>query len=40
MVSNNSMLQRPKFNSNSQPFYVLADPETEKPLTASQGANL
>lgn len=34
----NSDLQAGKFNSNSQPFYVLMDPRTEKPLLAPQGA--
>lgn len=35
----NSELQASRFNSNSQPFYVLMDPTTEKPLVEPQGAN-
>jgi len=34
-----SYLQTSKFVSNSQPFYVLLDPATEKPLIAPQGAD-
>jgi thiol:disulfide interchange protein DsbD len=34
-----SDLQARKFQSNSQPFYVLLDPETESPLTTPQGAD-
>ncbi len=34
-----SDLQASKFNSNSQPFYVLIDPKTEKLLATPQGAN-
>ncbi|WP_112568139.1 protein-disulfide reductase DsbD family protein [Mucilaginibacter rubeus] len=33
-----SYLQTSKFVSNSQPFYVLLDPDTQKPLVAPQGA--
>jgi thiol:disulfide interchange protein len=36
--SQNSRLQEVKFNSNSQPFYVLENPDTEKPLLAPEGA--
>jgi thiol:disulfide interchange protein DsbD len=35
----NSLLQTSRFNSNSQPFYVLLDPTTEKPLVNPQGAD-
>jgi thiol:disulfide interchange protein len=34
-----SYLQTSKFQANSQPFYVLLDPETEQPLVAPQGAD-
>jgi thioredoxin-related protein len=34
-----SYLQTSKFEANSQPFYVLLDPETQQPLVAPQGAN-
>lgn len=34
-----SDLQASKFNSNSQPFYVLLDPKTESLLATPQGAN-
>ena len=34
-----SYLQTSKFLSNSQPFYVLLDPQTEQPLVTPQGAN-
>ncbi|MBS1524857.1 MAG: thioredoxin family protein [Bacteroidetes bacterium] len=34
----NSGLQAAKFNSNSQPDYVLLDPATQQPLVSSQGA--
>jgi thiol:disulfide interchange protein len=34
-----SNLQASKFQANSQPFYVLLDPETEKPLVKPQGAD-
>ena len=34
-----SYLQTSKFGANSQPFYVLLDPATEKPLVAPQGAD-
>ena len=34
-----SYLQTSKFESNSQPFYVLLDPETEQPLLSPQGAD-
>lgn len=34
-----SYLQTSRFEANSQPFYVLLDPETEQPLVAPQGAN-
>lgn len=34
-----SYLQTSKFGANSQPFYVLLDPATEKPLVTPQGAN-
>ncbi|SFH26620.1 protein-disulfide reductase DsbD family protein [Pedobacter insulae] len=34
-----SDLQASKFNSNSQPFYVLLDPKTEQLLATPQGAN-
>lgn len=34
-----SYLQTSKFVSNSQPFYVLLDPEKQAPLVAPQGAN-
>lgn len=34
-----SDLQASKFNSNSQPFYVLLDPRTEQPMVAPQGAD-
>ncbi|MFB0497493.1 thiol:disulfide interchange protein [Mucilaginibacter sp. OAE612] len=33
-----SYLQISKFVSNSQPFYVLLDPDTQEPLVAPQGA--
>ena len=35
----NSDIQASRFNSNSQPFYVLLDPATEQPLVDPQGAN-
>ena len=34
-----SYLQTSKFGANSQPFYVLLDPETEQPIVAPEGAN-
>ena len=34
-----SDFQASRFGSNSQPFYVLLDPETERVLTPPQGAN-
>jgi len=34
-----SYLQTSKFVSNSQPFYVLFDPEKQEPLVAPQGAD-
>jgi thiol:disulfide interchange protein len=34
-----SYLQTTKFISNSQPFYVLLDPEKQEPLVAPQGAD-
>ncbi len=34
----NSDIQASRFNSNSQPFYVLLDPATEEALVAPQGA--
>ena len=34
-----SYLQTSKFQANSQPFYVLLDPQTEQPLVAPEGAN-
>lgn len=34
-----SDLQASKFNSNSQPFYVLLDPVTAQPLVSPQGAD-
>jgi len=34
-----SYLQTSKFQANSQPFYVLLDPETQEPLVPPQGAN-
>lgn len=34
-----SYLQTSKFISNSQPFYVLLDPDTEEPLVTPQGAD-
>jgi thioredoxin-related protein len=34
-----SYLQTSKFVANSQPFYVLLDPETQQPLIAPQGAD-
>ncbi len=34
-----SYLQTSKFGANSQPFYVLLDPETEEPLVAPKGAD-
>jgi len=34
-----SDLQARKFNSNSQPFYILLDPETEQMLVPAQGAD-
>jgi thiol:disulfide interchange protein len=34
----NSDIQAAKFNSNSQPDYVLLDPQTEHPLVSPQGA--
>jgi thiol:disulfide interchange protein len=33
-----SYLQTSKFTSNSQPFYVLLNPDTQEPLVAPQGA--
>ncbi|WP_342645434.1 cytochrome c biogenesis protein CcdA [Mucilaginibacter sp. CSA2-8R] len=35
----NSDIQASRFNSNSQPFYVLLNPQTEQPLTEPQGAD-
>jgi thiol:disulfide interchange protein len=35
----NSDIQASRFNSNSQPFYVLLDPDTEQTLVDPQGAN-
>ncbi|MCJ8208380.1 thioredoxin family protein [Mucilaginibacter sp. RS28] len=35
----NSDIQASRFNSNSQPFYVLMDPSTEQPLAEPQGAD-
>jgi thiol:disulfide interchange protein len=35
----NSDIQASRFNSNSQPFYVLLDPGIEQPLVDPQGAN-
>jgi len=34
-----SYLQTSKFEANSQPFYVLLDPDTQIPLVTPQGAN-
>jgi len=34
-----SYLQTSKFVSNSQPFYVLLDPDTQEPLVSPQGAD-
>ncbi len=34
-----SWLEISKFGANSQPFYVLLDPETEQPLLAPEGAD-
>lgn len=34
-----SYLQTSKFRANSQPFYVLLDPDTQLPLVPPQGAN-
>lgn len=34
-----SWLQASKFGSNSQPFYVLLDPKTEKPIVEPKGAD-
>ncbi|PWK79565.1 thiol:disulfide interchange protein DsbD [Mucilaginibacter oryzae] len=34
-----SYLQTSKFGSNSQPFYVLLDPDTQAPLVTPQGAD-
>jgi len=34
-----SYLQTSKFVANSQPFYVLLDPDTQQPLVAPQGAD-
>ncbi|MDE5784070.1 MAG: thioredoxin family protein [Prevotella sp.] len=34
-----SWLQSNKFGANAQPFYVILDPETAKPLTGSQAYN-
>jgi len=34
-----SYLQTSKFQANSQPFYVLLNPDTEEPLIAPQGAD-
>ena len=34
-----SYLQTSKFQANSQPFYVLLNPETEQPLVEPEGAN-
>ena len=34
-----SYLQTSKFQANSQPFYVLLDPNTEEPLVTPQGAD-
>lgn len=34
-----SYLQTSKFAANSQPFYVLLNPETEQPLIVPQGAD-
>lgn len=34
-----SYLQTSKFQANSQPFYVLLDPDTQTPLVPPQGAN-
>jgi thiol:disulfide interchange protein len=34
-----SYLQTAKFVSNSQPFYILLDPETQEPLVSPQGAD-
>lgn len=35
----NSDIQASRFNSNSQPFYVLLNPQTEQALTEPQGAD-
>lgn len=35
----NSDLQASRFNSNSQPFYVLLDPATEQPIVHPKGAD-
>jgi thiol:disulfide interchange protein DsbD len=35
----NSDIQASRYNSNSQPFYVLLDPESEKPLNEPGGAD-
>jgi len=35
----NSDIQATKFDTNSQPFYVLLDPSSEQPLVPPQGAN-
>jgi len=35
----NSDIQASRFNSNSQPFYVLMDPATEQPMVSPQGAD-
>ena len=34
-----SYLQTSKFQANSQPFYVLLNPDTEEPLVTPQGAD-
>jgi thiol:disulfide interchange protein DsbD len=34
-----SYLQTSKFVSNSQPFYVLLDPDTQEPLVTPRGAD-
>lgn len=35
----NSDIQARQFNANAQPFYVLLDPSTQKPLVAPKGAD-
>ncbi|SDD55945.1 thiol:disulfide interchange protein DsbD [Dyadobacter soli] len=35
----NSDIQASRFNTNSQPFYVLLDPDTQQPMVTPQGAD-